>query len=96
MQKHKPYVTLRPKGNLVYHTYSLQMNHQLLPFVFFPTTAAALNVSRFRVVLGAGFPPLYHSPVAEASNATASSIAPPPQPQPSLLLLLMLLLESPT
>ena len=54
------------------------MFHQLLPFTFFPATAAAHNVSRFRVVLGAEFSPLYHSAVAEASNATASPPAAAP------------------
>ena len=38
----------------------------LLPFVFSPLSAAAHNVSRFRVVLGAEFLPLYHSAVAKA------------------------------
>ena len=66
------------------------MFHQLLPIGFFPATAAAHNVSRFRVVLGAEFSPLYHSAVAEASNATAAPPAPPPQPLPPLLLLLLL------
>ena len=43
------------------------MFHQLLlPFVFSPLSAAAHNVSRFRVVLGAEFLPLYHSAVAKA------------------------------
>ena len=68
------------------------MFHQLLPFVFSPATAAAYNVSRFRVVLGDKFLPLYHSAAAQASNATASPPAPPPpqQPQPQPLLLLLL------
>ena len=57
-------------------------------FVFPPLSAAAHNVSRFRVVLGAEFLPLYHSAVAKASSATASPPAPPRQ----LLLLLLLLL----
>ena len=68
------------------------MFHQLLlPFVFSPLSGAAHNVSRFRVVLGADFLPLYHSAVAKASSATASTPAPPRQP---LLLLLLLLLVS--
>ena len=71
----------------------LQMFHQLLlPFVFSPLSAAAHNVSRFRVVLGAEFLPLYHSAVAKASSATASPPAPPQQPLLMLLLLLLLLL----
>ena len=71
------------------------MFHQLLlPFVLFPLSAAADNVSRFRLVLGAEFLPLYHSAVAEASSATASPPAPPRQPPPLLLLLLLLLLVS--
>ena len=57
---------------------------------FFPLSAAAHNVSRFRVVLGAEFLPLYHS--AKASSATASTPAPPQHPL--LLLLLLLLLVS--
>ena len=60
-------------------------------FVFPPLSAAAHNVSRFRVVLGAEFLPLYHSAVAKASSATASPPAPPRQ---LLLLLLLLLLVS--
>ena len=44
----------------------------LLPFDFPPLSAAAHNVSRFRVVLGADFLPLHHSAVAKASSATAS------------------------
>ena len=51
------------------------MFHQLLlPFVFSPLSAAAQNVSKFRVVLGAEFLLLYHSAVAKASSATASII----------------------
>ena len=69
------------------------MFHQLLlPFVFSPLSAAAHTVSRFRVVLGADFLPLYHSAVAKASSATASTPAPPRQPL--LLPLLLLLLVS--
>ena len=70
------------------------MFHQLLlPFVPPPLSAAAHNVSSFRVVLGAEFLPLYYSAVAKASSATASTPAPPRQP-PLLLLLLLLLLVS--
>ena len=66
------------------------MFHQLLlPYVSPPLSAAALNVKRFRVVLGAEFSPLYHSAVAKASSATASTPAPPRQPLPLLLLLLL-------
>ena len=66
------------------------MFHQLLlPFVFSPLSAAAHNVSRFRVELGAEFLPLYHSAVAKACSATASTPAPPQQPLPLLLLLLL-------
>ena len=69
------------------------MFHQLLlPFVCSPLSAAAHNTSRFRVVLGAEFLPLYHSAVAKASRAIASTPAPPRQPL--LLLLLLLLLVS--
>ena len=67
------------------------MFHQLLlPFVSPPLSAAAHGVSRFRVVLGAEFLPLYHSAVAKASSATASTPALPRQP---LLLLPLLLLQ---
>ena len=67
------------------------MFHQLLlPFVFPPLPTAADNVSRFRVVLGADFLPLYHSAVAKASSANASTPAPPRQP---LLLLLVSILR---
>ena len=34
------------------------MFHQLLPFIFFPLSPAAHNVSRFRVGLGAEYSPL--------------------------------------
>ena len=64
----------------------------LLPFFFPPLSAAAHNVSRFRVVLGAEFLPLKHSAVAKASSASASAPAPPRQPPPLLLLLLLVLL----
>ena len=70
------------------------MFHQLLlPFVSFPLCAAAHNVSRFRVVLGADFSMLYHSAVAKASSATAGTPAPPRQPLLLLLLLLLLLVS---
>ena len=68
------------------------MHQLLLPFVSPPLSAAAHNVSSFRVVLGADFLPLHHSAVAKASSATASPPAPPRQPL--LLLLLLLLLVS--
>ena len=70
------------------------MCHQLLPIVFSPATAAAYNVSRFRVELGVEFSQLYHSAVVEASDATAGPPAPQPQPQPLLLLLLLLLVTT--
>ena len=71
------------------------MFHQLLlPFVFSPLSAAAHNASRFRVVLGAEFLPLYHSAVAKASSATASTPAPPRHPLLLLLLLLLLLVST--
>ena len=55
------------------------------------SAAAVHNVSRFRVVLGAGFLPLYHSAVAKASSATASTPWPPRQPLLLLLLLVSIL-----
>ena len=71
------------------------MFHQLLrlPSVFSPLSAAAHNISRFRVILGAEFSPLYHSAVAKASSATASPPTPPRQPLLLLLLLLLLLVS---
>ena len=54
-----------------------------------PLSAAAHNVSRFRVVVGAKCLPRYHSAVAKASSATAST---PAQPRQPLVLLVLLLL----